>query len=424
MELYYASCAAGIERVLVSEVERLPGTRIEEATVSFYGGILFQTESSPEDVFKLRAADNVYAYLGHFKDVPVDKDGALSYLKSLASKISWEPALLLFRKWQAMQDRVLQSPLTFRVTCERKCLKMKKHPFSSVDVAAALGESVYNLHNWPADMRCYNVEVFAWLRDSELLVAIGLLYGKPTEQVVDGRKAPRPSRSDSQLYSKRLYRKALVPTSLRPSVAYALVQLGHIKCGDVVLDPMCGCGTIPLEAADCFRGQLLCLGGDISPCAVAAAGENARGSDACDILQWNATFMPVRSGCVDWVICDMPFGVRCGSTQARDWLCPKVTLEIARVLRQETGVAVLMSQGKAMKQEMENTTYLKLLQQYEADMEGILVEIYIAQRTSQPIQSLEKVSQKAPCKLKEIKLLCSWPFRFEGGFYIYKLSFD
>ncbi|XP_024537046.1 THUMP domain-containing protein 3-like isoform X4 [Selaginella moellendorffii] len=399
MELYYASCAAGVERVLVSEVERLPGTRIEEATVSFYGGILFQTESSPEDVFKLRAADNVYAYLGHFKDVPVHKDGALSYLKSLASKISWEPALLLFQKWQAMQDRMLQSPLTFRVTCERKCLKMKKHPFSSVDVAAALGESVYNLHNWPADMR----------------------------------KAPRPSRSDSQLYSKRLYRKALVPTSLRPSVAYALVQLGHIKCGDVVLDPMCGCGTIPLEAADCFRGQVLCLGGDISPSAVAAAGENARGilelnwfvafllitgSDACDILQWNATFMPLRSGCVDWVICDMPFGVRCGSTQARDWRCPKVTLEIARVLRQETGVAVLMSQGKAMKQEMESTTYLKLLQQYEADMEGILVEIYIAQRTSQPIQSLEKVSQKAPCKL----ILIS--FRFEGGFYNYKLSFD
>ncbi|XP_024537049.1 uncharacterized protein LOC112348537 isoform X6 [Selaginella moellendorffii] len=335
MELYYASCAAGVERVLVSEVERLPGTRIEEATVSFYGGILFQTESSPEDVFKLRAADNVYAYLGHFKDVPVHKDGALSYLKSLASKISWEPALLLFQKWQAMQDRMLQSPLTFRVTCERKCLKMKKHPFSSVDVAAALGESVYNLHNWPADMRCYNVEVFAWLRDSELLVAIGLLYGKPTEQVVDGRKAPRPSRSDSQLYSKRLYRKALVPTSLRPSVAYALVQLGHIKCGDVVLDPMCGCGTIPLEAADCFRGQVLCLGGDISPSAVAAAGENARGilelncgmllSCLCDPDVWTGSS----------VTCPLVFAVYTGSRLAlsksysgdctriktRDWCC-------------------------------------------------------------------------------------------------------
>lgn len=34
--------------------------------------------------------------------------------------------------------------------------------------------------------------------------------------------------------------------------------------------------------------------------------------ESCDVLHWDATHLPLRTGCVDRVICDMPFGVRCG----------------------------------------------------------------------------------------------------------------
>ena len=36
---------------------------------------------------------------------------------------------------------------------------------------------------------------------------------------------------------------------LRSSTAYLMLQLAHVAPGDVVLDPMCGIGTLPLVAA-------------------------------------------------------------------------------------------------------------------------------------------------------------------------------
>lgn len=38
-------------------------------------------------------------------------------------------------------------------------------------------------------------------------------------------------------------------TMLRPSLAYLLTRVARVQPGDTVVDPMCGTGTIPIEAA-------------------------------------------------------------------------------------------------------------------------------------------------------------------------------
>ncbi|KAH9295686.1 hypothetical protein KI387_039274, partial [Taxus chinensis] len=148
----------------------------------------------------------------------------------------------------------------------------------------------------------------------------------------------------------------------------------------------CGCGTIPLEAAEYFSGQVMCLGGDASPKAVAAAERNSQDlKEPCDVLHWDATRLPLRTGCVDRIICDMPFGVRCGSTRVRQWLCPKVLREMVRVLALNTGLVVLMVQGKFMRKEVEinQNRFLRLLKHLHVRMEGIRVEVFVMQRTSE-----------------------------------------
>jgi 23S rRNA G2445 N2-methylase RlmL len=35
---------------------------------------------------------------------------------------------------------------------------------------------------------------------------------------------------------------------LKPSIAYCMCRIANIQAGDVVMDPMCGVGTIILEA--------------------------------------------------------------------------------------------------------------------------------------------------------------------------------
>ncbi|XP_047473864.1 uncharacterized protein LOC125028537 isoform X3 [Penaeus chinensis] len=51
--------------------------------------------------------------------------------------------------------------------------------------------------------------------------------------------------------------------TLRSTVAYLMARLAQVPQGGVVLDPMCGGGTILLEMAKCFKAGLV-IGGDIS----------------------------------------------------------------------------------------------------------------------------------------------------------------
>lgn len=49
--------------------------------------------------------------------------------------------------------------------------------------------------------------------------------------------------------SKRDYRIFTHPTALKAGVAYAMLKIADIKENEIIIDPMCGCGTIAIEAA-------------------------------------------------------------------------------------------------------------------------------------------------------------------------------
>eukprot|EP00271_Cylindrocystis_brebissonii_P001869 TRINITY_DN12186_c0_g3_i1.p1 TRINITY_DN12186_c0_g3~~TRINITY_DN12186_c0_g3_i1.p1 ORF type:complete len:519 (+),score=90.13 TRINITY_DN12186_c0_g3_i1:79-1557(+) len=210
--------------------------------------------------------------------------------------------------------------------------------------------------------------------------------------------------ADRQLYARRTYRVALVRTALKPSTAYALLQLAHIEPGHIVLDPMCGGGTIPLEAADWLGSRIAALGGDNDEFAVEAARKNSEAlygrpppsseevgnarwrplTSGSDLAVWDVCRLPVRTGSIDRLLCDMPFGVRCGSVRMREQLSPRIAREVARVLPPSTGRAILMGQSKAMRHELltGQKEFLTVEMQLVVDMEGIRVDVFLLQRTA------------------------------------------
>ncbi|GJP53809.1 hypothetical protein CLOM_g12943 [Closterium sp. NIES-68] len=345
--------------------------------------------------------------------------------------------------------------LPFRVTCHRVCMKQTKHGFTSPEAAGALGEGLLGIFPaWTVSLRQFELEVLAWIRDSHLTLLLALIYAdapkaskegleeQQTEQPKEGRKEERKGEdrreeggsgeckkkvkrgigdkiaiqarshnSERQLYSTRPYRRALVPTSLKPSTAFALLQLAHIQTGHIVLDPMSGCGTFPLEAADWLQSRISAFGGDKDLSAVDAAATNnialrdaaasqsvsrAAGANGdasershvagCDSLVWDASALPLRTGCVDRVLCDMPFGVRCGNFKMRERLCPAVIRQVARVLTPSTGVAVLMAVGRGVRNAVEGLALcLREKQRMAVEMEGIRVDVYVLERTAAPV---------------------------------------
>jgi len=271
---------------------------------------------------------------------------------------------------------------SFRVTAQRGGNK-KTHAFNSVNIAQQLGGGIYVRYEWPASMKNYDVHVWAQLIGSTLLVGLSLL---PEPPILHRR-------------SRKMFGK----TSLAPSVAASICRFARIRSEEVVLDPMCGSGTIPIEASLLAPG-CVGLGGELDDVAVNQSYVNSQQALQIESLQerflgvfppqrvfelrkkvirtniirWDVTRIPIRDHSVDVVICDMPFGRRSGSYNQNAKLYPKFMKEIVRVLRPGGRMILLTLQKKLMNRmlEMPVCQVLRLKETYPCYMGGLELSLY------------------------------------------------
>ncbi|MGH2443429.1 MAG: methyltransferase domain-containing protein, partial [Chloroflexota bacterium] len=145
----------------------------------------------------------------------------------------------------------------------------------------------------------------------------------------------------------RHWRQTSLPASLKPTLAAAMCLLSHPQDGDVFLDPMCGSGTILIERAMLARYRLL-LGGDADAQAVRATMDNiGRKHRPIEIRRWDARELPLESGSISVVVCNLPFGKQLGSATENRSLYPALIKEWRRVLA-PTGRMVLLTSERAL----------------------------------------------------------------------------
>ncbi|XP_037656864.1 THUMP domain-containing protein 3 [Choloepus didactylus] len=224
--------------------------------------------------------------------------------------------------------------LKFRVTCNRAG---EKHCFTSNEAARDFGGAIQDYFKWKADMTNFDVEVLLNIHDNEIVVGIAL-----TEESLHRRNITH-----------------FGPTTLRSTLAYGMLRLCAPQPTDIIVDPMCGTGAIPIEGAtewsNCYH-----IAGDNNPLAVNRAANNISSlltknqvkeskpswGLPIDAVQWDICNLPLRTGSVDIIVTDMPFGKRMGSRK-RNWnLYPACLWEMSRVCRPGTGRAVLLTQDK------------------------------------------------------------------------------
>ncbi len=117
-----------------------------------------------------------------------------------------------------------EQPTTWRVVSQ----KSGSHDFRRVDAGRAVSNALQRA--MPRALRQVrddsDLEVWLWLSGSELLVGVRL--------------------SDATM-RHREYKREHLPASLRPTVAAAMSLLSRPSEKDIVLDPLCGAGTILVE---------------------------------------------------------------------------------------------------------------------------------------------------------------------------------
>ncbi|NXX89668.1 THUM2 protein, partial [Centropus bengalensis] len=212
-----------------------------------------------------------------------------------------------------------QLGFSFRVSC--RCSGAIAKIFTSQEIGRAIGIALMKQFGWRADLRNPDLEIFVHLNDIHSVVGIPLF------------RLPLANRE----YIKT--------AGLRSTVAWAMASLAEIRAGAFVLDPMCGLGTILLEAAKEWT-EAYYWGADLSDSQLEGADVNIRTAglmDKIELLKASVKALPFPSESFDAVIADIPFGKKFKITKDIQ-LLPDLLQEMERVLRVGGTIVLLLSQ--------------------------------------------------------------------------------
>ncbi|XP_046597419.1 THUMP domain-containing protein 3 isoform X1 [Neodiprion lecontei] len=171
--------------------------------------------------------------------------------------------------------------LKYRVTCERT----GSHAFESGQVARVIGGELQDKYFWLVDLTMYHLEVICNLVQNELATCLRITH-------------------------ESKHRRNIIhfgPTTLRATVCYSLLRLANPKPGDIIIDPMCGGGSIPIEAAIAFPDTYV-LCGDNHEKAVARTKLNIDAQSInhkTELITWSVAKLPLKDSYVDIVVTDM-----------------------------------------------------------------------------------------------------------------------
>ncbi|KAM4730510.1 THUMP domain-containing protein 2 [Anableps anableps] len=198
--------------------------------------------------------------------------------------------------------------VSFRINC--KCSGSLSRCISAQEVSKVIGMGLSRMLGWKADLKDPKLEINVYLNDDYCLLGIPLT------------RLPLANRS----YIKT--------TGLRSTVAWAMASLAQIQPGFCVVDPMCGVGTILIEAAKEHKAACF-LGVDIDDGQLQKADENvvfAELQSRVQLLKASSMALPLPSASVDAVVCDMPFGRKFSTRVNMAENLPVILSEMERVL--------------------------------------------------------------------------------------------
>lgn len=159
---------------------------------------------------------------------------------------------------------------------------------------------------------------------------------------LDGPRATVALRIADRPAHRRGYKRATVAGTLHPPLAAAMVRLAGIRCGETVLDPCCGAGTLLTEG---FRPGTRLVGVDRETAPLRAAATNAAGLPVTWIRA-DAGCLPLAGGSIDQVLVNPPWGRQ---VPARGILAvdpDRLWAESRRVLRRGGRLVALLHGGE------------------------------------------------------------------------------
>uniref|UniRef100_A0A3B5M346 THUMP domain containing 2 n=1 Tax=Xiphophorus couchianus TaxID=32473 RepID=A0A3B5M346_9TELE len=319
---YYCTAGNGMEPFLVDELKRKLSA---QDVYQIPGKVLFSSSATIHRVCDLKAAERLFLLLK--QDSPLfcsflAKTASVLQSRLLGDRCQWISAV---RTWSRLQGELAASrnAVTASTTQRNREKGRGCEKQSGEGENRVMGMGLSRLLGWKADLKNPKLEINVYLNDDYCLLGIPL----------------------TRLLLPLANRSYLKTAGLRSTVAWAMASLAHIEPGSCVVDPMCGVGTILIEAAKEHMSACF-LGVDIDDGQLQKADENvvfAELQSRVHLLKASSTALPLPSASVDAVVCDLPFGRKFSTRTNMAENLPVILSEMERVLRVGGTLVVLLS---------------------------------------------------------------------------------
>jgi putative N6-adenine-specific DNA methylase/tRNA (guanine6-N2)-methyltransferase len=229
-----------------------------------------------------------------------------------------------------------------------------------MEIQRAAGAVLHHRYGTPVDLENFAVEVRVDLHGSRLVAGI--------------------QRTRDSL-GNRIRRARALRSALRPTVAAAMVRLAGAHRGEgALIDPMCGVGTIPVEACRA-NPRLDVAAADWDRETAAAARETLANHgvdlevEVADARRLGERF-PDR---FDFIVTDPPYGLRQAKRTSIARLYRALLPSLARAVRDSGTIVLIVVKYRAFRAALEGTG-LRVAQERTVELGGIRPRIFVLRR--------------------------------------------
>ena len=320
----YAMVQPGLEPIAAEEIARDLGGEIKKTSP---GIVVFCVAAIDDRLLRLRTVEDVFLLAWGTDQLTHRAEDLDNIARWTARAPDWNH---LLRLHHSVHPKPKGKPTYHLVT-----QKEGDHAYLRRDAGLALRRGLTKV--FPASWReaDENAAVEVWL-------------------TIDSKTAVCGLRLSDRTMRHRTYKLEHRPASLRPTIAAAMVRLAEFRPRQIVLDPMCGAGTILAEYLDLarsWRGVTTppARGGDLEFGAIRAATANLRRLGPALLCRWDARQLPLDAAAVDRIVCNPPFGKQLSDPAAVAALYRRTLPEFDRVLKPGGTAVLLVSDGASLK---------------------------------------------------------------------------
>jgi 23S rRNA G2445 N2-methylase RlmL len=325
----------GLEAVAADEITRDLGGEVKRTGP---GLVVFRVPAIDADLLRLRTVDDVFL-LGWGTDQLSYRAEDLERIKRWTARaVDWGR---LLRLHHAVRPKPKGKP-SYRLVAQMA----GTHGYRRIDARDALARGLEG--KLPASWRPTeeNAAVEIWL-------------------TIHGATAYCGLRLSDRTMRHRTYKLEHIAASLRPTLAAALIRLAEVKPNQVLLDPMCGAGTILAEGLEEARRRgwtVQTWGGDLDANALRAAGPNLRRLGRVVLARWDAARLPLSAQSVDRLVSNPPFGKQLSRPEDIGPLYRRVLPEYDRVLKPHGRAVLLVGDMRPLREAAEAVGWKPLKQ--------------------------------------------------------------